>query len=113
MRNSTIGALLRLGVAALLLLTLSCPALADVSPDDKDDVPDTGGSSSDVAEQPQKNPLPEIIDLMRQVEDRLAEADAERFTQEEQQRIIDALELGGDAVDELEKLIEYIESRPP
>jgi len=50
-----------------------------------------------------------IIDMMREVEDRLAEADADAFTQRQQQKIVDALDLGDDAVVAIQRLIERLD----
>jgi hypothetical protein len=91
-------------------------AFADLAPDSGGEVPDSGGTSPD-AKIPEdsgtSNPLPGIIDLMHEVEVMLAEAETDQWTQAEQKRIVDALDLGAEAVGALQKLIAKIESAPP
>lgn len=87
-----------------------------MSPGDREreKVPDAQGTGKDMpAPEKQKNPLPGIVDQMKQVERRLAEADTGRWTREEQERIVEALKLEGGVVEALQKLIEEIENRPP
>lgn len=102
-----------LGMALLLTAALAFapPARADLRPDEdreETEVPDSAGRG-DVPQEGMENPLPGIVELMRKVELSLVETDTERWTQAEQQRIVEALELGGEAVSELEKLIDKIE----
>jgi hypothetical protein len=57
------------------------------------------------------NPLPGIVDKMKTVEKKLAEAEAGELTQAEQQAIAKALDIDqGGLVSELQKLIDEIES---
>jgi hypothetical protein len=104
-RRAVAGAL----AAALLA---GAAARADVKPKEPEKGPDAQGSGSegDGKPPPMKNPLPEIIEMMKQVERRLAETDTGEWTREEQERIVKALELEGQTVERLKKLIEEIEA---
>src|SRR4051812_48453915 len=55
------------------------------------------------------NPLEKILELMKNAEERLAEADTGSITQEEQKKIVDALKFGGKAKSALDDLIKKIE----
>lgn len=102
------------GWSIALVLALGGPARADLKPSDQEKkAPDEQGSGGGQEQQKEKNPLPEIVEKMKAVEKRLAEADTGSWTQEEQKRIADALDLEAGAVDALTKLIEEIENRPP
>ena len=95
-----------------LILALAAPAFADIKQGDKPKVPETGGQSKDApGPEEKKNPLPGIIELMKQVEKKIVETDTGRWTQEEQDKIANALKGEGDAVDSLRKLIEEVESQ--
>lgn len=102
-------------LAAALGGLLAAPiARADADPDEKkkqEKGPDAEGRGPGVPHPPEENPLPEIIELMRKVEERLAEADAGRWTQEEQQRIAEALKGQELAVGKLRDLIRQAEEQ--
>jgi hypothetical protein len=89
-----------------VVLALAGTASADVKPGERK-------GAEEQPPEPKKNPLPPIIEQMKDAERRIAESETGRWTQEEQQRIVDALKLEGSAVEALEKLIKEIESRPP
>jgi hypothetical protein len=57
----------------------------------------------------EENPLPKIVDLMKKVEERLAGTDTGTYTQEEQKKIVEALNLGDKAKSALDDLIKKIE----
>jgi hypothetical protein len=59
----------------------------------------------------QKNPLPEIIDLMRKVEEKLADAETNDWTRDEQEKIVKALEGQASAIDKLRELIKQVEEQ--
>ncbi|GIW72350.1 MAG: hypothetical protein KatS3mg102_1892 [Planctomycetota bacterium] len=101
------------GIAAALVVAgaalLPVPARADITPEEMDRGPDAGGRAD---RDPQsQNPLPAIVELMRQVQQRLIEADTSRSTQQRQQRIVKALELGDQALQQLGRLIELAEEQ--
>ncbi len=97
-------------VFGLLALGLAAPARADLKPKERERGPDAEGRGDAPHPQAGADPLEPIIELMRKVQRQLAEADAGRWTQAEQRRIAEALDLGGDAVEQLAKLIEEIEA---
>ncbi len=109
---------MRLGLFALALV-LALPggsALADLKPGEKEEKgPKEQGFGKDGQEQQEgpKNPLPGIVELMKEVERRIAEIDTGTWTQEEQERIVKALDLERGVIEALKKLIEEVESRPP
>jgi len=104
------GGLALASLALAVGLLAASPARADLDPTKPDEkAPDAAGHGD--APVPHQNPLPGIIDLMREVEDALAEADTEGWTQREQERIVEALKGQQDTVKLLEKLIEEIESQ--
>ena len=108
-------------IAAVLIagcLAAVPAARADIKPDDekqgekeKPKGPDSEGRGPGVPQPQQKNPLPDIVDLMREVEQRLAESETSRWTQEEQQRIADALKGQESTVEKLKDLIKEVESQ--
>jgi hypothetical protein len=99
-----------LGVAGVLaLLFMPGVALADIKPGEVDPGPDSEGHG-DTDPQKQKNPLDPILELMRKVQQGLAGADSGSWTQRQQKEIVEALKLGDDAVEQLAKLIEQVES---
>src|SRR5688572_22861070 len=105
------GRLPALAVTLGLIVALSAPALADVEPKPPEKGPDAQGTGAPAEEE--KNPLPEIVEKMKAVERRMAETDAGSWTQEQQKAIAEALEIETSVVDELQKLIDKIESQPP
>lgn len=108
-RRVALGAL---GSAALATLA-PAGARADVEPLPAGaDAPDAAGTGAPEAAAADEVPtLPEIVDLMHGCEEALAEADADIFTQRQQERIVEALTLGDDVVERLRRLIEDIESK--
>ncbi|RME73824.1 MAG: hypothetical protein D6776_06345 [Planctomycetota bacterium] len=101
----------RVAVVALGVGLLAAGARADIRPDEKDRGPDAQGRGVGERGHDERNPLVPILDLMRQVQQRLAEADSGRWTQAEQKRIVEALKFGENAVKELDKLIELAEQQ--
>ncbi len=106
--------------ALLFSAVFPAPARADIKPEDleerekerkeeREKAPDAQGFGEGVAPPALKNPLPEIVELMRAVEQRLAEAETDRWTQEEQQKIVKALEGQQSSVERLKKLIKEVE----
>lgn len=59
----------------------------------------------------EENPLPKILELMKQVEGRLFEADTGDFTQDEQRQIIEAMRFEEKSHEALEELIKKIEEQ--
>ena len=57
----------------------------------------------------EENPLPKILELMKQVEGRLFEADTGEFTQDEQRQIVEAMRFEDKTHEALEELIRKIE----
>jgi flagellar biosynthesis GTPase FlhF len=57
----------------------------------------------------EENPLPKILELMKQVEGRLFEADTGDFTQDEQKQIVEAMRFEEKTHEALEELIKKIE----
>ncbi|MHC4390043.1 MAG: hypothetical protein ACYS22_01840 [Planctomycetota bacterium] len=108
LRRSPLGRSFR-GAWLPALVIVLCGALgaqADVEPDEAPDKAGTG-----VPEMPkQENPLPKIVELMREVEQALADSHADQPTQAQQQKIVEALEFGNDALEQLAKLIEMAEN---
>jgi hypothetical protein len=84
---------------------------SDEKKKDERKAPDAEGHGAGVEGHPEKNPLPDIIDLMRKVEERLAEADTGAWTQSEQEKIAKALQGQSDAIDALQKLIKAVEDQ--
>jgi hypothetical protein len=104
--------------ALVLVLGAASTVFADVKPGDKKEekAPDAQGTGRDMPKGPlekMKNPLPGIVEQMKNVEKRLAETETGSWSQEEQQRIVDALKIEGDVIDALQKLIEEVENQPP
>ena len=93
-----------LAVAAGLAFGAAPAALASDDDKQKQDAPEPGGH-----DHAKKNPLPEIVDLMRKVEERLADAETGEGTRAEQERIARALEGQTAALDRLKKFIKEIE----
>lgn len=58
-----------------------------------------------------KNPLKKILDLLKDIEDRLVDSDTGEWTQDEQRQVVEALKLQNNAVDELDKLINKIQDQ--
>lgn len=90
---------------AALLLSVGQVASADVRPKDLDKGPDAEGRGDTEGKAPEKDPLGPIVELMRDVEKKLAAADTGKWTQAEQQRIVDALAAGDKAIAQLRELI--------
>jgi len=57
----------------------------------------------------EKNPLKNILKLLKDVEDRLGDADTGEWTQDEQRQVVEALKLQKDASSALDKLIDQIQ----
>jgi hypothetical protein len=95
----------------LLAVFLAGPAMAD----DKSDKKKKEQEWKKLQEQQKgklrqkKNPLKKILELLKDVEDRLIDADTGDWTQEEQRRIIEALNMQENAKKALDKLIEDIQ----
>jgi hypothetical protein len=83
-------------------------ASADVEPEE---APDTAGTGVEQPVAPDENPLPEIVELMREVEQALADSHADQPIQAQQKKIVEALDFGNDALDQLQKLIEFVENQ--
>jgi hypothetical protein len=98
-----------------LLCVLSFTLITSATADDKGDKKKKEKEWKKLQEQQKgklrqkKNPLKKILELLKDVENRLVDADTGEWTQEEQRRIIEALNLQRNAKKALDKLIEDIQ----
>lgn len=105
------------GAIALAAMLAAPTATADIDPTPPDkEAPDTGGTRGGAAEGAGEEIDPakavgDIEELMRDIEQALAESDADLWTQRQQKKVSDALELGGKSVDQLKKLIKHLEEQ--